>query len=62
MGSALLASLLRRADAEGMPTYLETDRREHIGFYERRGFRVVDELPLFGVATWRMWRGDTDAI
>ena len=55
-GGTLLAALLRRADAEGSPVYLETDRRENVAFYERRGFRVEGELELLGVPVWRMWR------
>jgi len=56
VGTALLSHLLARIDAERLPTYLETDRQENVGFYERRGFRVEERIELMGVTAWRMWR------
>jgi GNAT superfamily N-acetyltransferase len=57
IGSALLAAVLARADAEGTPAYLEASSPVNVRLYERHGFRVVRELrvadspPLFP-----MWR------
>lgn len=59
VGSALLRRLLASVDAEQAPAYLETDRRENIGFYERRGFRVQREIQVLGVPAWCMWRPTT---
>lgn len=56
LGAALLTRLLERADREGFPTYLETDRIRNVGFYEARGFRVEEQIALLGVPVWRMWR------
>src|SRR5262249_47974275 len=41
IGRALLTPVLRRADQEALPCYLETFVSENVPFYERRGFRVV---------------------
>jgi ribosomal protein S18 acetylase RimI-like enzyme len=56
IGSALLASLLARADAEALPCYLETGVARNVGFYERHGFQVVAEgaLPREGPRLWAM--------
>jgi hypothetical protein len=40
----------------GVPSYLETDRRENLAFYERAGFGVLSEEEIVGVPVWRMWR------
>jgi ribosomal protein S18 acetylase RimI-like enzyme len=56
-GSALMAPMLERCDAEGMPAYLETQRESNIPFYRRFGFAerepigLADSPPL-----WPMWR------
>jgi len=56
LGSALLAALLRRADADELPTWLETDRAGNLPFYQRAGFRSVRESHVFGVPIWHMLR------
>ncbi|MEW2526010.1 GNAT family N-acetyltransferase [Streptomyces sp. NPDC047071] len=57
-GSALLRSGLARADAEGMPAYLESSKAGNVPFYERFGFTVRQELslPLDAPPVWLMWR------
>jgi GNAT superfamily N-acetyltransferase len=56
-GSALLAPLLERADAEGMPIYLETQRRDNVPFYARFGFEETGEMSLpDSPPLWKMWR------
>jgi GNAT superfamily N-acetyltransferase len=58
IGRALLTPVLRRADREALPCYLETFVSENVPFYERRGFRVVDAgvEPQSRVAFWAMKR------
>jgi GNAT superfamily N-acetyltransferase len=59
-GSALLAPLLERADAERMPIYLETQRRDNVPFYVRFGFEEIGEMSLPDSPTlWKMWRPAT---
>ena len=41
IGGALLEPALARADAEGMPCYLNTHNEVNLPFYERRGFELV---------------------
>jgi len=45
-GSALLAPVLARCDATGLPAYLETQKPENVPWYGRFGFEVVDELQV----------------
>ena len=58
IGGALLEPRLRACDQDGLPCYLETETRDNIRFYERRGFTVVHEgaLPGGGPTMWAMWR------
>jgi GNAT superfamily N-acetyltransferase len=58
IGRALLAPVLRRADREGLPCYLETFVPENVPFYEHRGFQVVDTgvEPQSQIAFWAMKR------
>jgi ribosomal protein S18 acetylase RimI-like enzyme len=57
-GAALLRSGLARADAAGLPVYLESSKPENLPFYERFGFRVGAEvrLPGGGPVLWAMRR------
>lgn len=56
-GSALLAPMLERADAEAMPSYLETQRESNVPYYARFGFELTErvEIPA-GPPLWLMWR------
>ena len=52
-GSALLAPVLQRADEEGIPAYLETQKEENLPWYRRHGFEVMQEITARGCP--RMW-------
>jgi ribosomal protein S18 acetylase RimI-like enzyme len=57
VGSALLARGLDRADAEGMPAYLEATSRRNAALYARHGFEVraiveAEEYPEI-ILMWR---------
>jgi len=58
IGSALMRPVLERADADGMPAYLEATTPRSRALYERHGFRVLDvmHMPDDGPPMWRMWR------
>ncbi|MDA8298218.1 MAG: GNAT family N-acetyltransferase [Actinomycetota bacterium] len=57
LGSALITPLLERCDAEGVPAYLESSRRDNVPFYARLGFAVRDEVTFEGGPTlWLMDR------
>lgn len=57
VGSALLAPVLARCDADRIPAHLESSKIENVPFYERHGFRVVDEFTFRGGPTvWCMHR------
>lgn len=58
-GSHLMKAGLARADEAHMPAYLESSKLSNVPFYERHGFRVVEEvIPVKGCPPmWLMWRG-----
>lgn len=58
LGSALLQPALERADADGVPAYLEATTPRNRALYERNGFEVTEEVPLpdGGPPFWGMWR------
>jgi GNAT superfamily N-acetyltransferase len=63
IGSALLAPVLERCDAEGIPAYLESSKERNVPFYARHGFVVTEELqvPSGGPRLWLMWREPRDS-
>ncbi len=56
IGSRLLQPALAQADQDGVPCYLETETESNVGFYEKRGFRVVSDghVPEHGFRIWTM--------
>jgi GNAT superfamily N-acetyltransferase len=58
LGSLLLAPQLARYSSEGTPCFLITGLARNLPFYERLGFRVMEESDIPGSAThiWAMRR------
>ncbi|WP_309128213.1 GNAT family N-acetyltransferase [Microbacterium sp.] len=56
IGSLLLLRHVARLDAIGAVGYLETDRPEAVGFYNRFDYAVIGEADVLGVPTWFMRR------
>ncbi|HSZ05311.1 MAG TPA: GNAT family N-acetyltransferase [Solirubrobacteraceae bacterium] len=57
LGSAVLAPVLERCDADGVGAYLESSKERNIDFYARHGFRVLEHMRLLrGPSVWGMWR------
>ena len=58
LGSAAIAPVLTRCDAEGIPAYLESTKERNLAFYERHGFAVTGTIvvPPDGPTLWTMWR------
>jgi ribosomal protein S18 acetylase RimI-like enzyme len=52
IGGAMLAHFCRRMDDCAALSYLETDKSENVGFYEKFGFTVVAEAKVLGVPNW----------
>ena len=50
--------VLARADAAGIPCYLETQYGRNLSFYEKYGFEVVEEgvVPNSSLRFWSMLR------
>lgn len=55
LGGALLRRVSARADATGLPCYLETDRPENVKLYRAAGYEVVVEDVLPALGGLRMW-------
>lgn len=56
IGGMLLDRHVDRLEAHAAVGYLETDRPEAVGFYERFGFRVVEQADVLGTPCWFMRR------
>ena len=48
LGSALVEVGTSRADAAGVPCYLETGTQSNINFYTKRGFEIVGQTEYLG--------------
>jgi predicted N-acetyltransferase YhbS len=56
IGSTLLEHFCQHVDRLGSAAYLETGTPDNVRLYERFGFSVTGEAPVFDVPTWLMWR------
>ena len=58
IGSMLIKPVLKRADEEGLPCYLETMKEVNLAFYRKHGFRVGDEKQIAngGPHIWALQR------
>jgi GNAT superfamily N-acetyltransferase len=58
IGSLLIKPVLKRADEEGLPCYLETMKEVNLAFYGKHGFRVADEKQIAngGPHIWALLR------
>lgn len=56
IGSSLLSWFCRMADQQCIDAYLETDKEENVKFYEKFGFREIEQDTVQGVKNWFMWR------
>lgn len=57
LGGSLIAPVLERADAEGLPCYLDSGNPRNLSFYHRYGFEVAEEVQIpEGPRVWAMVR------
>ncbi|HWL77635.1 GNAT family N-acetyltransferase [Microbacterium sp.] len=56
IGTLLMLRHTTHLDSLGVAGYLETDRPEAVGFYERHGYAVIAEEEILGVPNWFMRR------
>jgi len=56
VGSALLQNFCTQMAERQALSYLETDKSENVGFYQRFAYRVVAEGLVLGVPNWFMTR------
>ena len=55
LGRVLLAALSEKADAAGVPCYLETDKPSSVELYRSAGYEVVTEEDVPGVPGMHLW-------
>jgi GNAT superfamily N-acetyltransferase len=60
IGRAMLAAFCERIDRAHTFAYLETDKFKNVGFYQRFGFRVIEQAAVLGIPNWFMSRPPTD--
>ena len=46
IGSSLMNFKLKEIDLQGLPIYLETSTEKNVRFYEKMGFKVVEEVVI----------------
>jgi ribosomal protein S18 acetylase RimI-like enzyme len=58
IGSALIRHMLPRADAAGVPCYLDTHQEQNVRLYQRHGFEVAEcsTPPGHPIPVWAMVR------
>lgn len=56
IGSKLIKHCLELTDASKTDSYLETDAPKNLPLYQRHGFTVIKEIPIYNYMTWLMWR------
>ena len=56
IGSAMMRAFCDRVDRDHALAYLETDKPENVGFYEKSGFETVGEANVIGTPNWFMRR------
>jgi len=56
IGSLLLGHFCTYVDQLKQAAYLETDQPKNVRFYERFGFKIVEEASVLTVPNWFMWR------
>jgi ribosomal protein S18 acetylase RimI-like enzyme len=58
IGSTLLQPILKQANSDGLPCYLQTSTESAIRFYKRHGFEILwkGELPGDNACIWTMKR------
>jgi ribosomal protein S18 acetylase RimI-like enzyme len=61
-GGAAIRAGIARAEADGVPAWLETATLSNVGLYQRLGFEVVEEwdIPNGGPHFWSMMRNSTN--
>jgi ribosomal protein S18 acetylase RimI-like enzyme len=55
-GTMLMQRFCQEVDDCKAAAFLETDLRKNVRFYQKFGFQVVDEVDIFGVKNYFMWR------
>jgi GNAT superfamily N-acetyltransferase len=61
VGIRLMEPGLKRADKQGLPTYLETHAKQNIAYYQKRGFELAraEQVPGIGLPFWCFVRQPT---
>ena len=56
IGTQLMKNLCGYVDSNGGSSYLETDDKDNVFYYEGFGFSVIGEASILDCPNWFMWR------
>lgn len=56
VGRQLLQHYCDWLDSNQLAAYLEADKWQNVGFYEKFGFRIVEQAEILGIQNYFMWR------
>jgi ribosomal protein S18 acetylase RimI-like enzyme len=62
IGGQLMTAFCERVDGCKAKAYLETDKWQNVGFYQRYGFQVNSESEVLGVPNWFMIRPSQNSV
>jgi GNAT superfamily N-acetyltransferase len=61
IGEALMRAVMRVMDAEGSPSWGETDTEANVRFYQSMGWELVKSVDVIGIPLWYL-RRDAPAV
>lgn len=62
IGRLMMQHFCTRVDETGAMAYLETDRPENLGFYEKSGLTVIEKGIVLDIPNWFMSRPGQETL
>ena len=57
-GGLLISAMIKKIDSEGLPSYVESHKKENVSLYQKYGFEIIEHviIPKTDVPLWCMLR------